>query len=129
MSSSLEAERHRGENTHTPSQSQLNTQPYLCWKTEIECVLSGHTSPTHPEYHTHTHTYQGRSSTLHCLRICEWKNGLTHLAERQDASYAEDRLSVCLSRHLTACMSHRLIFPSVDLFSFLCLLVCLNVNF
>ncbi len=33
---------------------------------------------------THTWTYQGRSSTLHCLRICEWKNGLTHLAARQD---------------------------------------------
>lgn len=76
------------------TESRLNERRYLCrWS---KAINRGLTSPTHPHAHTCTHTlarahseahtctYQGRSSTLHCLRICEWKNGLTHLADRQD---------------------------------------------
>lgn len=90
----------------------LNEQCYQCWRKAIECGLHPltrlrsitplmHVNTRTRELQTHTCTYQGRSSTLHCLRICEWKNGLTHLAaERQDflrfRTGGTDHLLVCL---------------------------------
>lgn len=90
----------------------LNEQCYQCWRKAIECGLHPLTllrsitplmyvNTRTRELQTHTCTYQGRSSTLHCLRICEWKNGLTHLAaDRQDflrfRTGGTDHLLVCL---------------------------------
>lgn len=56
----------------------------------------------------HTCTYRGRSSTLHCLRICEWKNGLTHLADQQDFLRfflrGLEEVFVCLSVAPSVCL-------------------------
>lgn len=100
-------------------------------------LLTGLQSITHT-HTSHTCTYQGRSSTLHCLRICEWKKGLTHLADEQDFLHCSLRevemlwvylrvspfvcqtLLLTLSVCCTACLG-------VPLFG--CLLGCLNVNF
>ncbi len=81
----------------------------------------------------HTCTYQGRSSTLHCLRICEWKNGLTHLADQQDFLRfflrGLEEVIVCLSVCLLVRLSVLEIYLYISLISLShCLFNCPTIG-